>query len=133
VQTPPAETRSEHVYHLYVIQVDERDQLQAHLTERGIHTLIHYPIPAHLQQAYAYMGYRKGDLPVCEQIAGRILSLPMFPELTDDQIDYVIGAIREFQKDRQSHGVEPTVGDEAAFANPSASSFESLVSQPGTT
>jgi dTDP-4-amino-4,6-dideoxygalactose transaminase len=133
VDTPPAETRSEHVYHLYVIQIDERDQLQAHLTERGIHTLIHYPIPAHLQKAYAYMGYRKGDLPASEYIAGRILSLPMFPELTDDQIDYVIGAIREFQKNRQARGVDQTVGDEGAFAASSVTGLEGLVSQSGTT
>jgi len=126
VQTPPSEVRSEHVYHLYVIQVDEREQLQKFLTERGIHTLIHYPIPAHIQKAYAFLGYKKGDLPVSELVAGRILSLPMFPELTDEQVDYVIQSIKEFHENRRASAINQPVGDQAAFA-----SLESLVSHPG--
>ncbi|PWT94524.1 MAG: hypothetical protein C5B53_12885, partial [Candidatus Melainabacteria bacterium] len=86
----------DHVFHLYVIQVDERDQLQAYLMEKGVQCLIHYPIPAHLQKAYSYLGYKPGDLPVTERVASRILSLPMFPELTEEQIDYVIDCIKEF-------------------------------------
>jgi dTDP-4-amino-4,6-dideoxygalactose transaminase len=94
VETPVS--KSDHVFHLYVIQVDERDKLQAYLMERGVQCLIHYPIPAHLQKAYSYLGYKPGDLPVTERVASRILSLPMFPELTEEQIDYVINCIKDF-------------------------------------
>jgi dTDP-4-amino-4,6-dideoxygalactose transaminase len=85
-----------HVYHLYVVQTDAREQLQTYLSEKGIGTLIHYPTPAHLQKAYKFLGYKEGDLPNTEAVANRILSLPMFPELTDAQVDQVIAAIREF-------------------------------------
>jgi dTDP-4-amino-4,6-dideoxygalactose transaminase len=73
------------VYHLYVVRVQNRDQLQKHLAEAGIGTGIHYPIPLHLQKAYADLGYRKGDFPVCEGAAADILSLPMYPGLGFDQ------------------------------------------------
>lgn len=98
VVTPTETPESPHVYHLYVIQTNHRDQLQEFLMERGVQTLIHYPIPAHLQKAYSYLGYKQGDLPATEYVTKRILSLPMFPELSDDQIDYVIDGIREFHK-----------------------------------
>lgn len=87
---------AEHVYHLYVIQAAERDRLQAFLAGRGIQTLIHYPIPAHLQPAYAGLGYKPGSLPVTERVAGAILSLPMYPQLTDAEVNRVVDAIREF-------------------------------------
>lgn len=96
VQTPIVKDDCDHVFHLYVIQVDDRDNLQQYLLEKGIHSLIHYPIPAHLQKAYSYLGYKAGDLPSTERVAGRILSLPMYPELTNDQIDLVIGTIKDF-------------------------------------
>jgi dTDP-4-amino-4,6-dideoxygalactose transaminase len=79
----------EHVFHLYVIQVDDRDRVQAALAEKGISTGIHYPIPVHLQQAVAELGYREGQFPVTEAAAKRILSLPMYPELLPDQIQHV--------------------------------------------
>jgi dTDP-4-amino-4,6-dideoxygalactose transaminase len=85
-----------HVYHLYVIQAERRDALQAFLNERGINTGLHYPLPLHLQNAYRYLGYERGAFPVTERLAESLLSLPMFPELTDDQVDRVSGAIREF-------------------------------------
>ncbi len=96
VLTPAENAASTHVYHLYVIQTPHRDDLQNYLLDRGIQTLIHYPIPAHLQKAYSYLGYKPGDLPVTERLAKRILSLPMFPQLTDEQIDEVIKGIRDF-------------------------------------
>jgi len=93
----PAEAPSaKHVYHLYVVQSGKRDALQAHLTAKGISTGLHYPVPLHLQEAYAGLGYKKGDFPVTEQVASHGLSLPMFPELTDEQIDYVADGIKEF-------------------------------------
>lgn len=96
VITPKEPANSSHVYHLYVIQSNDRDGLQKYLAEKGIGTLIHYPVPAHMQKAYAYRGYKQGDLPVTEAITKRILSLPMFPELTDEQVGYVIKEVRNF-------------------------------------
>lgn len=107
VVTPGVGGATDHVYHLYVIQTDNRDQLQNQLLESGIQTLIHYPIPAHLQKAYAYLGYKNGDLPNSEYVANRILSLPMFPELTDEQVDAVIEGIQKFFR-AQSLAVAPT-------------------------
>jgi dTDP-4-amino-4,6-dideoxygalactose transaminase len=84
---------AEHVYHLYVIQSDGRDALQQTLNESGVQTGIHYPIPIHLQPAYASLNYRRGDFPEAERQAERVLSLPMFPELAIDQIRRVAQAI----------------------------------------
>ena len=84
------------VYHLYVILVDKRERLQEFLNSKGIATGLHYPLPLHLQQAYAHLGYKEGDFPVTEKVASRLLSLPMFPELTREQIDYVTSTIREY-------------------------------------
>ena len=84
------------VYHLYVIQVDDRDGLQEFLNAKGIATGLHYPLPLHLQKAYAHLGYKKGDFPVTENIADRLLSLPMYPELSKQQIEYVVQSIEEF-------------------------------------
>lgn len=84
------------VYHAYMIQADQRDELQAYLRDRGIETLVHHPIPIHLQPAAAYLGYEPGDLPVTERQCERLLSLPAHPELTPDQISYVSDMIIEF-------------------------------------
>lgn len=84
------------VYHLYVILVDKREKLQDFLNSKDIATGLHYPLPLHLQQAYAHLGYKEGDFPVTEEVAGRLLSLPMFPELTRDQIEVVASSIKEF-------------------------------------
>ena len=95
--TPPKEmSYAKHVYHLYVIRVTKRDELQNHLEGKGISTGLHYPIPLHVQKAFAHLGYKEGDFPVTERLAKEILSLPMYPELTEEQIKYVCGAIREF-------------------------------------
>ena len=84
------------VYHLYVILVDERDGLQEFLTAKGVGTNLHYPLPLHLQKAYAHRGFKKGDFPVSEHTAARLLSLPMFAELSREQIEYVVECIREY-------------------------------------
>jgi dTDP-4-amino-4,6-dideoxygalactose transaminase len=86
------------VYHLYVIRVTDgrRDALQQHLNAAGIATGLHYPIPVHLQQAYASLGHKPGDFPVSEQLAAQGLSLPMYPELADEQVHYVADCIREY-------------------------------------
>jgi dTDP-4-amino-4,6-dideoxygalactose transaminase len=90
---------STHVYHLFIVETERRDALREHLEEHEIQTSIHYPIPIHLQRAYADLGYREGDFPRAERLANRMLSLPMFPELRRDQIERVAGAIREFFAD----------------------------------
>jgi dTDP-4-amino-4,6-dideoxygalactose transaminase len=77
---------SEHIYHLYVVQAAQRERLQKSMNEAGVQTGIHYPIPIHLQPAYSGLGYKAGDFPEAERQASRVLSLPMFPELTDEQI-----------------------------------------------
>lgn len=84
------------VYHLYVIRTTRRDELQQYLAQKGITTQIHYPYPIHLQEAWKQLGYRKGDFPVAERLANEILSLPMYPELTDEQIRYVCVSIINF-------------------------------------
>lgn len=83
-----------HVYHVYAVQCDNRDEIQQRLAARGIQSGVHYPIPIHLQAAYASLGYRAGDLPITERLAERVLSLPMFAELTDDQQRAVADAAR---------------------------------------
>jgi dTDP-4-amino-4,6-dideoxygalactose transaminase len=87
---------SKGVYHLYVVRVQDREALQAHLAEAGIGTGIHYPIPLHQQKAYAYLGYNSGDFPVTERVSREIVSLPMFPQLAASQQDQVVSAVKEF-------------------------------------
>lgn len=102
LKTPFVRTGSTHVYHLYVIATNERDALRIKLDEAGVATGIHYPLPLHLQPALKHLGYRQGDLPCCEAMAARSLSLPMFPELTRDQvrrIAAIVGAVA----DRDGH------------------------------
>jgi dTDP-4-amino-4,6-dideoxygalactose transaminase len=84
------------VYHLYVIRVADREALQAHLSEAGIATGIHYPIPLHLQKAYQHLGYKNGTFPVTERVAAEIVSLPMFPQLTAAQRTSVANEVKEF-------------------------------------
>ena len=86
------------VYHLYVILVDQRDDLQKFLSDRGIATGLHYPLPLHLQKAYTHLGYKQGAFPATEMVAEHLLSLPMYPELTQEQIKYVAQSIKEFNK-----------------------------------
>lgn len=87
-----------HVYHLFVIRALNRDQLQTHLNENGIGTLIHYPIPPHLQKAYQHLGFKKGDFPIAEEIANTCLSLPIWPGMTKEIVDNIAGVIRKFYK-----------------------------------
>jgi dTDP-4-amino-4,6-dideoxygalactose transaminase len=98
--TPEIPTGGRHVFYCYAIRVPggRRDALRAHLTERGIGTQIHYPVPIHMQEAAQFLGYRKGDLPVTEKVAGEVLSLPMYAELTDEQLDRVAAGVTEFMR-----------------------------------
>lgn len=96
ITTPHESSWAKGVYHLYVIRTGGRDLLQSHLAENGIATGLHYPQPLHLQKAYQGLGYKEGDFPVCEKVAGEILSLPMYPELTSDQQEEIASSIMEF-------------------------------------
>jgi dTDP-4-amino-4,6-dideoxygalactose transaminase len=96
VKVPVEPDYEKAVYHTFIIQAERRDQLKDYLLAHGIDTKVHYPIPIHLQEAAAYLGYTKGAFPVAERLATTILSLPIFPELSDAQVQYVIEKIREF-------------------------------------
>ena len=85
-----------HVYHLYVVRTAQRDALQQHLTEAGIGTLIHYPVPPHLQQAYAHMGIAAGSYPIAEELAATSLSLPMWPGMTEEHVAAVVAVVKGF-------------------------------------
>jgi len=97
IHTPTELEGTDCVYHLYVIRARDRDGLQRYLQKNGVATGLHYPIPLHLQEAYTHLGYRKGDFPVAEKAARSILSLPMYPELTEKQIRYVCDKIKAFK------------------------------------
>ncbi|NJD31282.1 MAG: DegT/DnrJ/EryC1/StrS family aminotransferase [Gammaproteobacteria bacterium] len=97
VARPRVRPGSTHVYHLYVIQVDDRDALRAHLTRQGIETGVHYPVALPLMQAYQYLGMSASDVPNAARNQDRILSLPIYPEMTAEMVHYVVAAIRSFR------------------------------------
>lgn len=92
----PRKSNIEHVFHLYVVRVKERAKLKAVLEDSGVSSQVHYPIPIHLQKSYEFLGYKKGDFPVTEKLSDEILSLPLYPELHVEQIEYIGGVIKEF-------------------------------------
>lgn len=95
---PSIATGATSVFHLFVIRSQKRDALQQYLTENGVGTLIHYPVPPHLQKAYADLNFKKGDLPLAEEIANTCLSLPMYPGLKKEEICYIASTIQAFFK-----------------------------------
>lgn len=95
VRLPTMVPGSEHVFHLYVIRVRERDRVRKLLAERGIQTGVHYATPLHLEPAFAYLGYEKGEFPRAEKAAAEIVSLPLFPYMTVDEVDLVADAVEE--------------------------------------
>jgi dTDP-4-amino-4,6-dideoxygalactose transaminase len=96
VQTPYVEPCNVSIFNQYTLRVARRDDLQSFLKERGIGTSIYYPLPLHLQPCFAYLGYKAGSCPEAERAAGEVLSLPIYPELTQAQLDEVIAAVRAF-------------------------------------
>lgn len=98
VLTPEEAEYAEHVYHLYIIRIEDRDGLREHLNKRKVFTGIHYPIPIHLQRAYQDLGYQRGDFPITEQYADQILSLPMYAELTPEMIRHTVESISIYFK-----------------------------------
>ncbi len=99
IAIPALDARSSHVFHQYTIKVDEsgrRDDLQNHLRRCGVPTMIYYPLPVHAQPAYAYLGYQPGQFPVAERLCETVLSLPIHPLLTVEQVDYVAASLKKF-------------------------------------
>ena len=87
----------DHVYHLFVIRCDDRDGLREHLAARGIGAAVHYPVPIHSTGAYADLEVEEGSLPVAESAAGRVLSLPMFPGMTEAEIETIAAAVHDWR------------------------------------
>ena len=93
---PVTAPNASHVYHLFVVRCSRRDELQRYLADKGINTLVHYPIPPHLQNSFKFLGFGAGDFPIAEELAATSLSLPIWPMLPDDSINYVIENIKAF-------------------------------------
>ena len=94
--TPEITDDKTHIFHQYVIRVPKRDTLSAFLTSNGVGNAIYYPIPLHLQKALVFLNYTEGDFPITEKISKEVIALPIFPELEESELDYVIGKIKEF-------------------------------------
>ena len=86
---------AECVYHLFVAYVEDRDRVRKSLEERGVQTAVHYPIPVHLQEAMAHLGFKEGSLPHTERACQRVLSMPLFPEMTEEQVRYAAYSLSE--------------------------------------
>lgn len=97
VEMPRVKTGASHIFHQFVIKVNPRDKFLEHLKANGVGFGIHYPTPIHLQTAYGFLGYRKGAFPKAEDAAAKILSLPIFPELTEKEISYIVKTINAFK------------------------------------
>lgn len=96
--TPGVIDGADEIYHLYILQSEDREGLVAYLQEKGIATGVYYPVPLHLQKAFAELGYKEGDMPVSEYLSYRTFAIPVYPELTDEQVDYIITAVQEYGK-----------------------------------
>ncbi len=98
VRPPATDPANEHIFHQYVIAAERRDALQAHLAAAGVGTAVYYPLPLHLQRCFAHLGYGEGRFPVAEEAARRVLALPVYPELTETQLQHVVQSIRTFYR-----------------------------------
>lgn len=104
VVTPKTMGDRNHVFQTYAVRLKDRDRVCEEMKKKGIGVLIHYPIPIHLQDAYAELGYKRGDLPVSEKLADEVLSLPMFPHMTKKQIEYVCKTLKAALKYKEAGG-----------------------------
>jgi dTDP-4-amino-4,6-dideoxygalactose transaminase len=98
VRLPVIKAGNREVNYVFCVRAEKRDELDAHLKSKGIGTSIYYPVPLHLQRCFGYLGYKKGDFPAAEKLCGSVLALPLFPELTEDEISYVCGSVKEFYR-----------------------------------
>jgi dTDP-4-amino-4,6-dideoxygalactose transaminase len=98
IKLPVVKEGNQEVNYVFCIQAEKRDELEVYLKGKGIGTSVYYPIPLHMQKCFEYLGYKKGDFPVAERLCERVLALPMFPELTEDEGDYVCENIKEFYR-----------------------------------
>ena len=98
VRLPVVKDGNTPVWYVFQIKAEDRDGLAAYLKENGVGTCVYYPVPLHLQKCFAYLGYREGDFPVAERLCGKVLALPIYPEITEDEVSYVCEKIREFYK-----------------------------------
>jgi dTDP-4-amino-4,6-dideoxygalactose transaminase len=110
VELPAPGAEGSHVYCLYTVRSPDRDRLRAHLRQRGVGTEIYYPLPLHLQDAYRAIGCREGDFPVAERLAREVLSIPVYPEMSEQQVDWVAKGVREFAAARQGRAAEEAAG-----------------------
>jgi dTDP-4-amino-4,6-dideoxygalactose transaminase len=97
VLLPQVQEGATSVFHQYVVRIDNRDSFIEYLKEHGIGTIIHYPIPPHLAEAYHYLGHKKGEYPITEHYADTVLSLPMYTGMTKEEIEYVIDVINQYK------------------------------------
>ena len=98
--TPTARPGYRHIYNQYVIRVPDRDRLRAYLGEQGVGTEIYYPVPLHMQKCFAYLGHKPEDCPESARAASETLALPIYPELTEEQLQYVVDTIAGFYRKR---------------------------------
>jgi dTDP-4-amino-4,6-dideoxygalactose transaminase len=96
IKLPFIKDQNQEVNYVFCIQAERRDELEAYLKEKQIGTSVYYPLPLHLQKCFSYLGYKKGDFPIAERLCGKVLALPMFPELTEDEVSCVCEAIKNF-------------------------------------
>ena len=98
VRTPVVDSCNEPIFHQYTLRVERRDQLQAHLKSHSVGNAVYYPVPLHLQNCFRHLGYQRGRLPEAERAATEVISLPIYPELTADQIGFVVETIHGFYR-----------------------------------
>ena len=96
IELPRIREKATHIWHQFVIKTSYRDELMDYLNDRNIGTIIHYPIPPHLSEAYSYLNVKKGELPITEEYANSVLSIPLYNGMTKEEQDYVIDAINAF-------------------------------------
>jgi len=96
VRTPQRNDYAKHIYHQYAVLTDRRDESLSRLQENGVAAGVYYPLPLHLQDCFKYLNYAQGDFPITEEVSKQILSLPIYPEMTGAQIDYVIKSMKSF-------------------------------------
>ena len=98
IQLPKIRENCSHVWHLFVVRINNREKFQRYLEENGIGSVIHYPIPPHLSEAYKYLGYKEGDFPITENYAKTVLTLPLYNGMTKEELDYVINIINKYEE-----------------------------------